>query len=198
MFVGHAFYAQLKQSTILNRVNDKVNGSTYASYSSLRYPSVTGHASNQSRFTAWLGNIRVQNQVKMTTYSVVKDSRNHTSSWCNQVREPGPLTVTYNIQMLRFGWTIPISKYRTEMKTYLTIQSQSKNSKGTQVVGRLLNREWNTRLYNPMFQCQVGISASLLVQYPQINGRFVNTILAGPTTGKAVNPKRVCKTDGQL
>ncbi len=46
----------------------------------------------------------------MTTYSVVKDSRNHTSSWCNQVREPGPLTVTYNIKMLRFGWTIPISK----------------------------------------------------------------------------------------
>ena len=49
-----------------------------------------------------------------------------------------------------------------------------------------------------MFQCQVGISASLLEQYPQINGRFVNTILAEPTTGKAVNPKRVCKTDGQL
>ena len=56
----------------------------------------------------------------------------------------------------------------------------------------------NIRLYNPMFQCQVGISASLLEQYPQINERFVNTILAEPTTGKAVNPKRVCKTDGQL
>ena len=49
-----------------------------------------------------------------------------------------------------------------------------------------------------MFQCQVGISASLLEQYPQINGRFVNTILAVPTAGKAVNPKRVSKTDGQL
>jgi hypothetical protein len=44
-----------------------------------------------------------------------------------------------------------------------------------------------------MFQCQVGISASLLVQYPQINGRFVNTILAVPKAGKAVNPKRCAK-----
>ncbi len=49
-----------------------------------------------------------------------------------------------------------------------------------------------------MFQCQLGISASLLEQYPQIYGRLVNTILAVPTAGKAVNPNRVCKTDGQL
>jgi hypothetical protein len=73
MLVGHASYAKLiNHSTILKRVNDKVNESTYASYISLPYPKVTGHASNQSGFTAWLINIRVQNQVKMTSYSVVK------------------------------------------------------------------------------------------------------------------------------
>ena len=39
-----------------------------------------------------------------------KDSRNQTSRWGNQLKEAGPLTVTYNMKMLRFSWTFPISK----------------------------------------------------------------------------------------
>jgi hypothetical protein len=152
-------------------------------------PLSTGHASNQSGFTAWLINIRVQNQVKVTIYSVVKDSRNHTSKWGNQLREPGPLTVTYNIKMFSFGWTIPVSKIENRNENLSNYKELVKKFKKEHKLSEDYYRErGNIRLYNPMFQCQNGISASLREQYPQIYGRLVNTILAVPITGKAVNP----------
>ncbi len=52
-----------------------------------------------------------------------KDSRNQTSRWGNQLKEEGPLTVTYNIQMSSFGWTSPISKIENRKKAYLTMKS---------------------------------------------------------------------------
>ena len=84
------------------------------------------------------------------------------------------------------------------MKTYLTIRVSQKFKKEHKLSKDYYRKRRNTRLYNPMFQCHNGIFASLQEQYPKIYGRLVNTILAVPTAGKAVNPKRVCKTDGQL
>ncbi len=51
------------------------------------------------------------------------------------IEEAGPLTVTYNIQMLSFGWTIPISK----------IQNRNENLSNYKELVKKFKRNTNCR-----------------------------------------------------